>query len=323
LKPLLFPLLRKLSDGRFHSGEALAEAMGVSRATIWQTLGDAEILGLRVFRVRGRGYRLDEPLDLIDRDVVENLCEPAGPFQLELLDTVPSTNGYLIERAAQGAAHGRVAVAELQTRGRGRYGRQWVSGMGGALTFSVLWRFGNGIAGLSGLSLAVGLAVARACEGLGAAGVKLKWPNDVVHHGRKLAGILIEVQGEILGPSVAVIGIGLNYRLPPAARDAIDQPVVDLAEIIDRLPSRNIVLATLLRELGPILLQFEAVGFAPFATDWEARHAYQEKQVRLALPDQSAVNGIALGVAADGALKLGTHAGPMQFSVGEISLRPA
>lgn len=323
MKPLFFPLLRKLSDGRFHSGEALAESLGVSRATIWQTLVDAEALGLTVFRVRGRGYRLDAPIDLIDAGEIVDLCGPASPFHLEVLDSVPSTNGYLIERAVQGAAHGSVVVAELQTQGRGRYGRPWVSGMAGALTFSVLWRFRNGVAGLSGLSLAVGLAVARACEGLGVAGVKLKWPNDVVHHGRKLAGILIEVQGEMLGPSAAVIGIGLNCRLPPASRDAIDQPVVNLAEIIDRLPSRNAVLAVLLRELGPILQQFETAGFAPFAADWEARHAHQQKQVRLALPDRSAVSGVALGVAADGALKLRTHTGPLQFNVGEVSLRPA
>jgi BirA family biotin operon repressor/biotin-[acetyl-CoA-carboxylase] ligase len=299
----------------------LARSLGVSRATVWQALSDTTALGLRLFRVRGRGYQLGSPIDLLDRETIMASLGKTSLFQLEVLDSVESTNSLLLKRAAQDAAHGTCIVAELQTRGRGRQGRAWYTGIAGALTYSVLWRFKCGIAGLSGLSLAVGLAVAQACEALGVAGVKLKWPNDVIHNGRKLAGVLIEVQGEMLGPSVAVIGVGVNHQLTPTVLAEIDQAVVDLAGIADQLPPRNAVLAELLRSLEDTLARFEAGGFAPLVGDWESRHAYQMKPVRLALPDGTTIRGVAEGVTSDGALKIRTSTGAMQFNVGEVSLR--
>jgi len=321
LKPLLISLLRQLSDGRFHSGEDLARQFGVSRATVWQSLSEAATLGLQVFRVRGRGYRLDYPLDLLDGWTISEALGDCSPFRVEVLDSVESTNSLLLERARQSEVHGVCVAAELQTRGRGRQGRVWHSGIAGGLTFSVAWQFKSGVTALSGLSLAAGLAVARACEALGVVGVKLKWPNDVIHNGRKLAGILIEVQGEMLGPSSAAIGIGLNYRLAPQVLAEIDQAVVDFAAIADPLPSRNKMLAELLRALGNVLTEFEAGGFAPLVADWEARHAHQMKQVQLLLPDRSVIRGVAQGVGADGSLKILTAGGGMQFNVGEVSLR--
>ena len=323
VSPHLIPILRRLADGRFHSGEVLAKSLGVSRATVWQALTDADAFGVRVFRVRGRGYRLESAIELLDLATLAGLLGEASGFSVNLLDSVESTNTHLIARAGEGTPHGTVVVAELQTRGRGRQGRPWLTGLAGALAFSLLWRFRGGVAGLSGLSLAVGLAVVRACEELGVAGVKLKWPNDVVHNGRKLAGILIEVQGDVLGPSLAVIGIGLNYRMTDKVRREIDQPVVDLAAIADPLPSRHALLAELLRQLSGVLTRFEAGGFAAMAAEWEARHAHQMKSVRLSLPDRSTVQGIAEGVAADGALKIRSATGLLQFCVGEISLRAA
>jgi len=321
VKPLLVPLLRKLSDGRFHSGEDLANTLNVSRATIWQALSEAEAYGLQIFRVRGRGYQLISPIDLLERDVVMASLGVDTPFNLQILDSVNSTNSFLLQRAHAGAVHGECVATELQTHGRGRLGRAWHTGLASALTFSVLWQFKCGVAGLSGLSLAVGLAVARGCEALGVTGVKLKWPNDVIHNGRKLAGILIEVQGEMLGPSTAVIGIGINYRLSPQVLAEIDQAVVDLAGIANPVPSRNVVLSELLRALSDVLVDFEAKGFSPLIKDWEARHAYQTKMVQLMLPDRSVIRGVAEGVAADGALKIRTSTGAMQFNVGEISMR--
>ena len=153
----------------------------------------------------------------------------AKRFRIEVAEQVESTNTALLDRAAV-LPPGSVLAAEMQSGGRGRRGRAWTTGLGGALTFSVLWRFETGAAGLTGLSLVVGIAVARALAGLGATEVKLKWPNDVLFRGRKLGGILIEVQGDALGPATAVIGIGLNVRMPPAWRDRIDQPIADAVE---------------------------------------------------------------------------------------------
>lgn len=323
MKPLLLPLLRQLADGRFHSGEGLAQSLGVSRATVWDVLREAESLDVHLFRIRGKGYRLEAPIDFLDAAAVTALLGPASMFRVEVLDSVESTNSLLLGRAMQGEAHGACVAAELQTRGRGRQGRPWRAGLAGALTVSVLWRFPCGIAGLSGLSLAAGLAVAEACGSLGVTEVKLKWPNDIVHSGRKLAGILVEVHGEMLGPSAAVIGIGVNYRLTTKVLEEIDQPVVDLAAIAERLPSRNTLLAELLHSLSAVLARFEAGGFASLAEEWQTRHAYQMKPVRLLLPDHSRIDGVAEGVAADGALRIRTATGPLYFSVGDISLRPA
>lgn len=313
--------MRILSDGHFHSGEDLARLFSVSRATIFQVLADSEKLGLQIFRVRKRGYKLVSSLDLLDAKIIQDHVGENCPFNIEIIDHINSTNSLLLEQTQDPDAHGKCIAAELQTKGRGRQGRVWYSGIAGALTFSVLWRFKNGIAALSGLSLAVGIAVAKAFEELGISEIKLKWPNDVHHNGRKLAGILIEVQGEMLGPGNAVIGIGLNYRLTPEVLKDIDQAAIDVVSISDSPPSRNLVLATILRILGDTLIKFENEGFQPFVAEWEQRHVHQNKKIRLLLPDNTYIYGIAEGVMPDGSLKVSTPTGIMKFNVGEISLR--
>jgi BirA family biotin operon repressor/biotin-[acetyl-CoA-carboxylase] ligase len=212
-------------------------------------------------------------------------------------------------------------AAEWQTHGRGRRGRPWHSMPGAALTFSLLWRFQQGAGFLSGLSLAVGIAVARALAALGVHDAGLKWPNDVLWRGRKLAGILIEMQGDMLGPSAAVIGIGLNCRMPAVLRDRIDQPVVDLETACSAAPDRNHALALLLSELANVLDAFAQDGFAPLRNEWQRRHVYQREPVNLALPDGAVVSGTVEGVADDGALLLATQTGRRRFHSAEVSLR--
>jgi BirA family biotin operon repressor/biotin-[acetyl-CoA-carboxylase] ligase len=185
----------------------------------------------------------------------------------------------------------------------------------------LLWRFGQGAAGLSGLSLAAGLAVARALASVGVEEVQLKWPNDLLHTGRKLGGILIEVHGDAPGSTAAVIGIGLNVRLSAILRDAIAQPVIDVASLGKQMPQRNRLLAATLVELVQVLDLFSAQGFAPLRDEWTARHAHQGKAVTLASADGKTVTGRAEGVAADGALLLETARGVERFVSGELSLR--
>jgi BirA family biotin operon repressor/biotin-[acetyl-CoA-carboxylase] ligase len=218
-----------------------------------------------------------------------------------------------------------VIAAEWQTHGRGRFGRAWHGAPGAALTFSLLWRFQRGAAFLAGLSLAAGVAVARCLGTLGAQDVGLKWPNDIVWRGRKLAGILIEMQGDMLGPSTVVIGIGINCRLPPALRRRIGQPAADLEAACGAVQDRNQVLAVLLLELMRVIDGYAAHGFAPLRDEWQRRHVLQERTVRFALPDGSSVSGVARGVADDGGLLLATRDGERCFHSGEIttSRRPA
>lgn len=326
MNTLTFPILRLLADGRFHSGEAIAQHFKVSRTTVWNALQEAEALGVQIFSVRGRGYRLPEPIQLLERDaVLEAIGEQRAWFRLELHDHLESTNSYLMKLAAQNAAHASCVAASLQTRGRGRRGRAWQAGLGASLTFSLLWRFQSGAAALSGLSLAVGVALIRAMRSLGIEQTQLKWPNDLVvqYQGRhrKLAGILIELQGDMEGPSAAVIGIGINLRLPEQVKKHIDQPATDLAALSRQWQNPSQLLGLLLRHLAETLSVFEQQGFAAISEEWTAYHAYHNQTVRMLLPDGRETQGVARGVADDGILLVETTSGIQRFSAGEISLR--
>lgn len=324
-RPSPFLLLRLLADGKFRSGEGLCRELGCSRAELRARLQAMDALGMRVIAVRGRGIRLAEPVDLIRKDALAGL-----PFHVELLDECESTNTVLVERARNArdaeALHASAIVCERQNAGRGRRGAQWHSAIGASLTFSVLWRFRCGASGLSGLSLAAGVAVVRALGRFGAAGIRVKWPNDILldrsGETAKLGGILIELAGDASGPCVAVIGIGLNLNLSPRARDAIGVPAADTAQAGIRA-SRSVLLAALLGELGAVLEQFSREGFAAFRDEWMHHHAYQGRRVALRLANQAIAEGEALGVAADGALEMRVAGDVRQFHSGELSLRPA
>jgi BirA family biotin operon repressor/biotin-[acetyl-CoA-carboxylase] ligase len=322
-KLLTFSLLRLLSDGEFHSGEKMAQQLGVSRASVNNALQHVDQYGLTLFSVRGRGYQLvDAPQWLDEKKVSAGLITP-DLFHIEIADTATSSNTVLLQRAALGASNGSVLAVEWQSAGRGRLGRPWHSGLGNALTFSLLWRFKLGLSALSGLSLAVGVAMIRALNKLGVTGVGLKWPNDILTPRGKLAGILIEAQGDMLGPSVVVIGIGLNLCLPKTVAQQIDQPVSDLLQTVTEMPERNHLLALLLQELANMLSAFAEQGFSPLHAEWESYHAYQNKQVKMLLPDGSQVVGMVIGVNSDGALRVETKQGVQIFNAGEISLREA
>jgi BirA family biotin operon repressor/biotin-[acetyl-CoA-carboxylase] ligase len=317
-----FDLLRLLSDASFHPGSALARALGASPGAIQRALSELEDRGLELARVRGHGYRLAEAYRFLDAAAIHaQLGAHARRFRIELLDACASTNTLLLERARDEAPSGSVIACELQSAGRGRRGNSWQSGLGGSLTFSLLWRFAQGAAGLSGLSLAAGVAVARALAAVGVADVQLKWPNDLLHAGRKLGGILIEVHGDGPDSTAAVIGIGLNLRLQTTLRDAIRQAVTDVASISGQVPQRSRLLAATLIELAQVLDQFALHGFAPLRREWMARHAHQGKPVTLSSGDGNTVAGRAAGVAEDGALLLETARGMERFVSGELSLR--
>jgi BirA family biotin operon repressor/biotin-[acetyl-CoA-carboxylase] ligase len=322
MNTMAFQTLRALADGAFHSGEDIARALGVTRSAVWYGIRDITGAGFRVEKVRGRGYRLERAVSLLDAERVRGgLGAQRDDIVLEVCDTVDSTNTRLMLRAAQNARSGLALAAEAQSAGRGRRGRTWQSGIASTLTFSLLWRFAQGARELAGLSLAVGVALARALRVAGASQVRLKWPNDVVLPAGKLAGILIEMQGDVLGPSAAVIGIGVNVRPDPRVRAAVDQPVADLETTAGAAVDRNALLALLLTELSAVLERFAAGGFAPLRGEWQALHAHQDQPVRLALPDGRVIGGIARGVADDGALLLETADGVARHHSGEVSLR--
>ena len=322
MSTLTFLALRRLADGRFHSGEDISRALGRSRATLSEALKCAPELGIEIFSVRGRGYRLAEPIEFLDASAV--MAGLGGTrIRLEVVDEIASTSTRLLEMAAAGAPSGSCLAAEWQSAGRGRRGRSWVASVGGSLVFSLLWRFDRGAGHLGGLSLAVGVSVARALAACGVDRVQVKWPNDVVADFRKLAGLLVETSGEMQGPSVAVIGVGVNYRLAERVVDRIDQPVTDVAHCSSVTPSRTVLLTRLLAELSSTLEEFERNGFPSVRDAWRSLHAYQGRRVRVVPPRDAPFEAQVVDVAPDGALLVTTDDGRTHaLSSAENSLRP-
>ncbi len=311
-----------LADGAPHSGAALAARFGVTRAAVWKQIEALRALGLPVETVTGRGYRLAWPLELLDADRLRTELPAGIRARLGTLDVrweTDSTSSELLRRAA-GLPDLSLCFAERQTAGRGRRGRAWASPPGGNLYLSLLKRFDGGMAGLSGLSLAVGVALMRALAACGARGCGLKWPNDVLADGRKLAGILVELGGEFLGPCHAVIGIGVNLRLPPALCVAIDQPVADLHGITAEPPGRHRFAAALIGHLIEALDEFVAHGFAPFRAAFEKADLLRGQPLRV-LTAQGVREGVGAGVDARGALCVQSGAGMLTFDSADVSVR--
>jgi len=234
-------------------------------------------------------------------------------FDVDVVAECDSTNARLIERAEAGAGSGTVIAAERQTAGRGRMGRVWFSSPGDSLTFSLLWRFPRGTP-LGGLSLAVGMALAENLKALGIVGVALKWPNDVLLDSRKLAGVLIE-----LTASAAVIGVGLNLRLPIDLPEDVRARSTALGRDIDR----NELLARLLASLHSMLDTFGTGGFKVLRERWLALNAYADAPVRILSEYAAPIDGRFAGVDADGALLLETAGGVQRVISGDVSLRPS
>jgi len=322
-------VLRLLADGREHSGEALAASLSISRAAVWKHVQQLEQWGLEVSAVAGRGYRLARPIDLLDeRTLLAGLPALARDRlrRLTLADEIDSTNEALLHGDALPPGRLDACLAEFQSRGRGRRGREWLAPFGSGLCLSVNWCFAEAPQQLSALSLAAGVAVRRALARHGIADVTLKWPNDILHDGRKLGGILCELRAEVAGPAYVVVGIGLNVSLSDAARQAIAAtglPPTALADLgLPTLPSRSALAATLIGQLALSLAEFEQSGFAPFRDEWRAADALAARPVRLQHGDQ-VLDGVARGIDDDGALVLETSGRIERIVSGEVTVRPA
>lgn len=244
----------------------------------------------------------------------------ASRFDVDALAEASSSSDILLDRAAQGAGSGCVLVVDRQTAGRGRRGRSWASSPDASLTFSLLWRFDGGVERLAGLSLAAGVALVRALTALGVRDVALKWPNDVLLSGRKLAGILVELSSERRG-MVAVIGVGLNLAPPPS--ENLDVPAAALSEALPALPDRHLLLAQLLIELAPVLDSFAAGGFAAVRDEWQSMHAWQGQTVSVLRDGRVELSGLCAGADIDGALLIETAGGMQRCLSGDLSLRAA
>ena len=320
------PLLKLLSSGQFHSGTELGAALGCSRAAVWKMIQSLEERGVDIFHVRGKGYRLSEPVELLETESILAAVPADRRCDLSAVDVffeIDSTNAYLMGQPLDSTGTARACFAEYQNSGRGRRGRTWVSPFGGNLYLSLRWRFSCGVSRLGGLSLAVGVALCKALEAMGARSLQLKWPNDILVEKKKLAGVLLEVSGESNGPCEVVIGVGVNVCCIASAKAHIDQPWTDLQSCTLNPVARNRLAGRVLGELIAAARSYDALGFDAFREAWKDRDVFAGQRVVLHSLAGDVV-GIARGVDDMGALLLELPDGELKsFHAGEVSLRAA
>jgi BirA family biotin operon repressor/biotin-[acetyl-CoA-carboxylase] ligase len=319
-------ILKILQNGGFHSGESLGRQLSVSRTAIWKQLQTLEALGLELESVKGVGYRLPDSFELLNKATILNHIADSHAdvsCNLEILQSIDSTNRYARERAEGKTISGAVVLAENQTAGRGRRGKTWVSPFAANLYMSIVWDFDQGAEALQGLSLAVGVGVRRTLVELGLQGIQLKWPNDIYIGGKKLGGILIEMIGDPNGHCTAIIGIGLNVAMPSLAAQEIDQAWTDLQSQSPLPISRNTLTAKLVVTLFDLLKDFQSVGFQAYRDEWEAADLLSNLPGTVSTVKET-ISGIVLGVDDSGALRLALPNGEVQqFIGGELSLGPS
>ena len=304
------------------SGDVLAQEAGLTRAAMWKRVEALREAGVEIDAQPGRGYALRHMPELLDAAAMLDAMPAhvrAGIASLDIAWSLDSTNSELLRRETP--SHGlAVLLAERQTGGRGRRGKHWTSPLAAHLYLSVARQFSGGLSRLGGLSLVAGVAAAEALQACGYDGVRLKWPNDLLLQGRKLGGLLVEGGGEHAGPVRAVIGLGLNVRMPASAAAAIDQPWIDLQQVSTARLSRNRIASEVLSQLVPALDQFDLEGLAPFRARYAALDALAGQDVSVHLGGET-LEGTAVGLAEDGALRVRIDGGERVFHAGEVSVR--
>lgn len=323
-----------LADGKYHSGEELGAELGVSRAAVWKKIQKIEsMFGLMIYAVRGKGYRLAQALQLLNKQDIESQLSKQTLKKLshlELFFDIDSTNTYLNIKSLEGAASGYVVLAEQQSRGQGRRGRKWVSPFGSNLYLSVLWRFHSSPAQLGCLSLFIAVAVVRVLHGLGAKEVGVKWPNDIYYQDKKLGGILLEMRAEANGPSNVVIGVGLNLNMATsketdaesliqAPLSEIGQPWTDVKSIITTGIERNQLIALVINSLFNVLSEIPEKQ-AELLIEWQEMDILKGNSVDVHFADK-VITALAMGINESGALKVLHNNKEVICHSGDVSIR--
>lgn len=314
----MLTLLKLLKDGRFHSGEALGAALGVSRSAVWKQLQHLEVeLNLSIHKVRGRGYQLSTPLVLLSADEIASKGA-SGDWPVFISDSLDSTNAEALRLVDAGRVAPFLVLSEQQTAGRGRRGRKWVSPFAQNIYYSLVLRVEGGLRQLEGLSLVVGLAVMTTLREVGVKNVGLKWPNDLLVGGKKIAGILLELVGDPADVCHVVLGVGINVNMQKTGE--VDQPWTSVQLETGRPLDRNDLVARLGGVLQVYLERHRLCGFSAIQVEWEQNHLWQGRAVSL-IAGANQVDGVVLGVDAQGALRLSVDGAERTYSGGELSLR--
>lgn len=314
----MLTLLKLLGDGKFHSGQALGSALGVSRSAVWKQLQLLESeLGVEIHKVRGRGYQLGSPLALLDEEGISaGHASPGWP--VVIYESIDSTNAAALKLIAEQKPTPFVVMAERQTAGRGRRGRAWASPFGENLYYSLALRIAGGMRQIEGLSLVVGLAVLKTLRDAGVHGAGLKWPNDVLVGRRKVAGILLELVGDPADVCHVIIGVGINVNM--RATSHVDQLWTSLRLETGLLVNRSSLATQLSLNIDEYLATHQKQGFESLRGEWEHNHLWQGSAVSLHA-GADVIDGVVLGIDSQGALRLQVGDSEKVFSGGELSLR--
>jgi len=316
-------LIKQLANGQFMSGQVIGEQLGISRAAVSKHIRGLGEMGLDVYRVTGKGYRFAQPLVLLEKvKILQTLSTSALASKVEVHTVMDSTNSYLMRRIPHQIKHAQVCVAEYQSAGRGRRGRQWISPFGSHIYMSMYWYLEQGMSAAMGLSVVAALAVSDAINSLYDIDVELKWPNDIYLNGVKLAGILIDLEGQALEPCHSVIGIGLNINMPSESGEVIDQPWTDLQSHCQQRIDRNELVGAIINCLTHRLEEHKSNGIITMVGDWLKQDVYLNKPVKLITGEKETL-GICRGINNQGALLLECNGQIKAVYGGEVSLRGA
>lgn len=311
-------LLELLKDGRFHSGQALGDALGISRSAVWKQLQQMEAeLGLSIHKVRGRGYQLAAPITSLSSAEIGRQAAVC-PWGVLVYDSIDSTNAQALRLIERGQPSPFLVLAERQTAGRGRRGRKWVSPFAENLYYSLVLRIEGGMRQLEGLSLVVGLAVMQTLRELGVSSAGLKWPNDVLVGQKKIAGILLELVGDPADVCHVVLGVGINANMRSA--DEVDQEWTSVRLETGKTVDRNELAACLSLVLKSYLDRHQMSGFSAIQEEWEQNHLWQGRPVSL-IAGVNKIDGVVVGIDRQGALRLMVDGAERVYSGGELSLR--
>ena len=316
-------LIKHLAPGEFISGQQLGDILGVSRAAISKQVASLMEMGLDIYSVTGKGYKLSKPLSLIDLDkITKKLKGLQCDNKLELHTIIDSTNSYLLRKLPTQVSNGQVCIAEYQSHGRGRRGRQWISPFGAHLYMSMYWQVEQGMSAVMGLNIVAAIAIRDAIKELYSLDVELKWPNDIYLSGKKLAGILIELEGQPAEICHCVIGIGLNLDMPSQSGEQVTQPWSDLQSEVNTKVDRNELVAKLITSLNKRLAQHQTNGLTSLKEIWHQHDLYLNKNIVIT-SGQNLTNGLSKGINDQGALMLEVNGQQKAIYGGEVSLRPA
>ena len=317
-------VLNMLANGDSLSGESIGKSLGISRMAISKAIKGLTQQGLRISSVPGKGYQLESPVQLLDREEICSALRQTGTVgcEIEVLQQLDSTSDHLLEQSRVKNIHRQVCLAESQSCGRGRRQREWYASPYRNVVLSMGWHFDDGMSVLSGLGIAAGITVARVLHEAGYDdAIGLKWPNDIICNDSKLGGLLIDVRGEHDGPCLAVLGLGLNLSLSDKDQQNIDQACISLEKIHDGPINRNALVADLISALAELFETYSMSGFENLLPLWERYDRLYGRQVNVIRGDTS-FSGVAMGIDESGALLLDEGNEPYtRFLSGDVSLR--